>query len=202
MSSANLSRWIPFAALVSGLAWAFSGVIHYLMVFPEAGTGPVGATSYYLIEAAHTIAEAAILIVLLGLRPRLASHKGWLKRIGLASAVFGTAFLVLLTLIAVVLPPFIGEEALSNSFWENVLTISFTLGMLGTLVGFILLSILTFKTSFLPRWCAVMFLAYPLLFFLLLFLYGIGGIGLGLVWLMLGIGLRRPTVGVVLSPVG
>jgi hypothetical protein len=40
MKSTDLIRWGGLAAMLAGVAWAASGIVHFVMVYPEAGAGP------------------------------------------------------------------------------------------------------------------------------------------------------------------
>jgi len=177
MASSDLVRWGGLAAIVAGVAWAVSGIVHFAMVYPEAGTGPTGSISDYLIEGAHAVAEAGMLGALLGLRARQAPRYGWLGAVGFALAFLGSALLCAITVIAMITKGALGEAVLGTIFIS---------GVLGWLVGFPLLGIGTLWARVLPRWCGVLLIAYFPLFAFLLSSYGWGGIALGLLWLALG----------------
>ncbi len=177
LSSSELVRWGGLAGILAGVAWAVSGIVHFAMVYPEAGTGPTGSISDYLIEGAHAVAEAGMVGALLGLRARQARAYGWLGVVGLALAFLGTALLCAITVIGIVSREALGEAILSSIFIS---------GVLGWLVGFPLLGIATVRARVLPRWVGALLIAYFPLFVLLLGSYGWGGIALGLLWLALG----------------
>jgi len=177
MSSSDLVRWGGLAGILAGAAWALSGIIHFAMVYPQAGTGPTGSLSDYLIESAHAVAEAGMLGALLGLRARQGPWYGWLGAVGFAVAFLGTALLCAITVIAIISGDALGEAVLGTVFIS---------GVLGWLVGFPLLGIATFRAKVLPRWCGVLLIGYFPLFGFLLASYGWGGIALGLLWVALG----------------
>ena len=177
MKSSDIIRWGGLAAMLAGVAWAASGIVHFALVYPEAGAGPLGSTAMYLIESAHAVAEAAMLGALLGLRARQAPAYGRLGTAGFALAFLGTVLLCAITVIAIITKDALGEAVLSSVFVS---------GLLGWLVGFPLLGIATLRARVLPRWCGVLLLAYVPLFVFLLSSYGWGGIALGLLWLALG----------------
>ena len=177
MSSSDLVRWGGLAAIVAGVAWAVSGIVHFAMVYPQAGTGPTGSISDYLIEGAHAVAEAGMLGALIGLRARQGPWYGWLGAVGFALAFVGTALLCAITVIGIVFGKALGEAVLSAIFIS---------GVLGWLVGFSLLGIATVRARVLPRWCGVLLIAYFPLFGFLLASYGWGGIALGLLWVTPG----------------
>jgi len=165
------------AAVLAAVAWAVSGIVHFAMVYPQAGTGATGSLSDYLIESAHAVAEAGMVGALLGLRARQAPRYGWLGAVGFALAFLGSVLLCAITVIAIISGDALGEVVLGTIFIS---------GMLGWLVGFPLLGIATLRARMLPRWCGVLLLAFFPLFLFLLASYGWGGIALGLLWLMLG----------------
>jgi hypothetical protein len=177
MSSSDLVRWGGLAGILAGVAWALSGIVHFALVYPQAGTGPTGSLSDYLIESAHAVAEAGMLVALLGLRARQGPWYGWLGTVGFAVAFLGTALLCAITVTAIISGDALGEAVLGTVFIS---------GVLGWLVGFPLLGIATVRAKVLPRWCGVLLIAYFPLFGFLLASYGWGGIALGLLWLALG----------------
>jgi len=173
----DLIRLGGLAAVLAGVAWAVSGLVHFVLVFPEAGTGPTGSLSDYLIEGAHAVAEAGMLVALLGLRARQTPAYGWLGTVGFALSFLGTALLCAITVIAIVSGDALGEAILGSIFIS---------GILGWFVGFPLLGIATLRARMLPRWCGVLLLAFFPLFLFLLASYGWGGIALGFLWIGLG----------------
>ena len=177
MSSSDLVRWGGLAGILAGVAWAVSGIVHFVMVYPEAGTGPTGSLSDYLIESAHAVAEAGMVGALLGLRARQAPAYGWLGVVGFALAFLGSVLLCAITVTAIISGDVLGEAFLGTIFIS---------GVLGWLVGFPLLGIATVRARVLPRWCGVLLIAYFPLFGFLLSSYGWGGIALGLLWVALG----------------
>jgi hypothetical protein len=177
MSSSDLVRWGGLAGILAGVAWAVSGIVHFALVYPEAGTGPTGSLSDYLIESAHAVAEAGMLGALLGLRARQTPAYGRLGMAGFVLALLGSALLCAITVIAIISGDALGEAVLGTIFIS---------GVLGWLVGFPLLGIATLRARVLPRWCGVLLLAYFPLFGFLLASYGWGGIALGLLWGALG----------------
>src|SRR3712207_7624490 len=158
-STKELVRWGGLAGILAGVAWALSGIVHFAMVYPEAGTGPTGSLSDYLIEGAHAVAEAGMVVALLGLRARQAPAYGRLGMAGFVLALLGSALLCVITVIAIISGDALGEAVLGTIFIS---------GVLGWLVGFPLLGIATLRARVLPRWCGVLLIAYfPLFAFLL-----------------------------------
>ena len=191
MASSDLVRWGGLAAILAGVAWGVSGIIHFAVVYPEAGTGPSGSISDYLIEGAHAVAEAGMLGALLGLRAWQAPRYGWLGAVGFALAFLGSALLCAITVIAIISGDALGEAVLGTIFVS---------GVLGWLVGFPLLGIATLRARVMPRWAGVLLIAYFPLFAFLLSSYGWGGIMLGLLWLALGTALLSASGAVVQEP--
>jgi hypothetical protein len=191
MSSSDLVRWGGLAGILAGVAWVVSGIVHFAMVYPEAGTGPTGSISDYLIEGAHAVAEAGMLGALIGLRARQGPWYGWLGAVGFALAFVGTALLCAITVIGIVFGEALGEAVLSAIFIS---------GVLGWLVGFPLLGIATVRARVLPRWCGVLLIAYFPLFLFLLASYGWGGFALGLLWVALGYALLSARGATVQQP--
>jgi hypothetical protein len=73
--------------------------------------------------------------------------------------------------------------------FETVVSVLQNLGILGWLVGFPLLGIATFRARVLPRWCGVLLVAFPAVFFLMFSLVDYSGAAralLGPYWLALG----------------
>ncbi|HZY66460.1 MAG TPA: hypothetical protein VFE21_11350 [Rubrobacteraceae bacterium] len=173
----DLVRWGGLAAVLAGVAWAVAGIVHFAMVYPEAGAGPLDSTAMYLIESAHAVAEAGMLGALLGLRALQAPAYGRLGAAGFALAFLGSALLCAITVIATITGDALGETVLGSIFVS---------GVLGWFVGFPLLGIATLRARVLPRWCGVLLLAYFPLFVFLLASYGWGGLAFGLLWLALG----------------
>jgi hypothetical protein len=147
----DLVRWGGLAAVLAGGASAASGIVHFALLYPEAGTGPANSLSNYLIESAHAIAEAGMLGPLLGLRARQALRYGWLGKTGFIVAFLGTALLCAITVIAVITKDALGEAVLGSVFIS---------GVLGWLVGFPPLGIATLRARVLPRWVGVLLIAY------------------------------------------
>lgn len=172
---AGLIRWRALAAVLAGVAWAVSGIAHFVLVYPDAGAGPLGSTSAYVIESAHAGAEVGILGALLGFRARQAPSYGRLGAAGFIVAFVGRALLATATVLVTVLMSVGEAEA-----WEVILSLLFGLGMLGSLVGFTLLGTATLRTRMLPRWCGALLLLYFPAFLFMLNSYGWGGIALGL----------------------
>jgi hypothetical protein len=172
--TSRLVQWGAIGGVIAGLAWAVSDIL--ALLFPGQEEGPIGSTSFYLIESADAIAEAGMLAALVGLHVVQARSLGRLGVVGFAVAFVGTALVLVSTLWAVIL---------LERFGTTVPGLLFGLGLLGWLVGFVLFGIATFRARVLPRWSGLLLVAYPLV---LMAGVPIEGplILVGLLWLALG----------------
>lgn len=187
MKPQKLIWWGVPGSLLAALAWTVSGILAF--VFPGSNMGPVGSLSWYLIESSDAIAEAGMLVALVGLHVRQAPVYGRLGTMGFVVAFTGTAFLLLSTVLWLL--------TVTEGTFLNML---FSSGALGVLVGFPLLGIASFRARVLPRWCGLLLIAwlvyFPLIFFLVDF-YGEARALFGLVWLALGYALwSEPSISV------
>jgi hypothetical protein len=119
----RLVRWGGLAGIVAGVAWAVSGIVHFAMVYPDAGTGPTGSISDYLIEGTHAVAEAGMLGALLGRRARQAPRYGWLGTVSFALAFLGSALLCAITVTAIISGDALGEAVLGTIFISGVVAV-------------------------------------------------------------------------------
>jgi hypothetical protein len=174
MPTSRLVQWGAIGGVIAGLAWAVSDI--YALLLPGEGEGPIGSTSFYLIESADAIAEAGMLAALVGFHVLQARRLGRLGVAGFAVAFVGTALVLLSTLWAIIF---------LDRFGETVPGLLFGLGLLGWLVGFVLFGIATFRARVLPRWSGVLLVAYPVLLIAGLPVEG-PLILVGLLWLALG----------------
>lgn len=182
MISPNLIRWGAFGAAIAGVAWALSGVV--ALVF--AGKGPedfTGTLYFYLFEGAHVIAEAGMLVALVGFHAR---QKPGYERLGTVSFVLafvGTALMCLSGVLWVIL-----LQAANTRF----LTILWDLALLCFFVGLPLLSIATFRAKILPRWAGLLLMTHIPLLSVAVSFDSVGEMMLlfltlvGLLWLALG----------------
>jgi hypothetical protein len=129
MSSSSLVRWGLWGALLAATAWTASGIVAF--VFGVAPFGPVGSLSWYLIESSDAIAEAGMLMALVGLHVRQVANYGRLGMAGFIVAFVGAASSFVTTVIYI----------LSSNGFETVVGVLQNLGILGWLVGFPLLEV-------------------------------------------------------------
>ncbi len=176
--------WGGWGAILAGVAWAASAIVHFVLVYPDSGAGAVGSLSAYLIEAAHALAEIGMLGALLGLHTLQSPAYGRLGKAGFALAFLGTALICLITIVVVFTMDMIGE---------TLLTVVFSSSALSWFLGFPLLGIATLRARVLPRWQGVLLLAFFPLFLFTLSSYGWGGLAFALFWLVLGYGLFSQT---------
>ena len=165
-------------AIIASLAWAAASFFN--LVLPGKENSP-------LTLSAEAVAEAGMLVALVGLRVLQARSLGRLGVIGFALAFCGVGLALLATLVGIAIS--------AAHLLGTLLEIVFGLGLLGWVVGFVLFGIATFRAKVLPGWCGVLLAAYPLLLLVLLAAFG-GGPLAGLLWLALGYALwTRDMVG-------
>jgi hypothetical protein len=176
MSSSILVRWGSLGALLAAAGWTVSGIV--ALIFGVAPFGPVGSLSWYLIESLDAVGEVGMMVLLVGLHTRQASDYGWLGRVGFVVAFVGTASIFLASVIYILAVD--GSLAILD-----ILEYAFY----GSLVGFPLLGVATFRVRVLPRWCSVLLIAFPAVFLLMFTLVDYSGAARALLcpyWLALG----------------
>jgi hypothetical protein len=159
-------RWGALGAVVAGLTWLASGIVAL------TNAGGRGSVEVFvpLEEALVGLALAATLGGLVGLRARQAPNYGRLGSVGFLASFLGVSILLI---------------GLALSFSVGVvLDQVLGLGVLVTLVGFVLLGAATLRLRALPEWCGPLLSASPPL---AVNLGDRGGaIALGLTWLAVG----------------
>lgn len=173
--------------LLAGVAWAASGVAALVMIGPMGGLRDlpdplVETTEWFVISALHAVAYLGMLALLLALRAAARDFRRW-GLIGFVAATGGTALVFLATVVA-----------LAVRGGTLVQFAVLLLGVLGWLVGFPLLGAATLRTGVLPRWTGWLLIAFvPLVvvLFLVLDVYGIGGLVLGALWIALAYALAQ-----------
>lgn len=178
MSSSNLVRWGALGAMLAAIAWTISGLTAFALVqSPATNMGPTGSLSWYFIESSDAIAEAGMMVAVLGLHARQFPSYGRLGMAGSIVAFVGTACVFLSTVLW-----------LLTHNGDGVVGLLFSLGGLGVLVGFPILGLATLRAGVLPRWCGLLLVGwlmyFPLIFFLLDF-YGEARALFGFVFLAL-----------------
>ena len=179
MSSSSQVRWGALGALLTAAVWTVSGIIAF--AFGVAPFGPVGSLSWYLIESSDAIAEAGMLVALVGLHVRQVPNYGRLGTTGFVVAFVGTASYFLATVIWLLTAYPVGEGA--------ILDILEYATLIGLLAGFPLLGVATFRARVLPRWCGMLLAALPAAFFVIFVLVDYSGAAralFGPYWLALG----------------
>jgi hypothetical protein len=165
-------RWGALGAILAGLAWTVSGIID---LATAGGAAPEVLGFVPLDEALYGVALVGMLGGLVGLHTRQASRYGRLGSVGFVASFLGVSLL----LVGLALS-FLYGRVLEQTLGLPMLG----LGFLGMLVGFVLLGAATLRLGVLPRWCALLLIACPLLA-TTLGDYG-GALALGLTWLSLG----------------
>ena len=166
-------RWGTLGAMLAGLAGTVSGIID---LATAGGAAPEFLGFVPLDEALYSVALVGMLGGLVGLHTRQASRYGRLGSVGFVASFLGVSLL----LVGIALSFLSGRVALEQTLGLQMVG----LGFLGMLVGFVLLGAATLRLGVLPRWCALLLIACPLLA-ITLGEYG-GALALGLTWLALG----------------
>jgi hypothetical protein len=177
MSSSTLVRWGLLGALLAAAGWTVSGIV--ALIFGVAPFGPVGSLSWYLIESFDAGGEVGMMVLLVGLHARQAPNYGRLGTAGFVLAFVGTACIFLATVIYIL--------AVDGSW--TLFGILEVAALFGLFVGFPILGVATFRARVLPRWCGVLLVAFPAVFFLMFSLVDYSGAAralLGPYWLALG----------------
>jgi len=174
--SSRLVRSGVVGALVAATAWTASGLVAF--VFGVSPFGPEGSLSWYLIESSDAVAEAGMMVLLLGLHARQAPH-GWPGTAGFLLAFAGTASIFLATVIYVLAAD--GSLAIFDVLEPA--------SRIGLLVGFPLLGVVTLRAKVLPRWSGPLLGIFPVvlvLVFILVEQYGAVRALFGPYWLAVG----------------
>ena len=144
-------RWGALGAMLAGLAGTVAGIID---LATAGGAAPEFLGFVPLDEALYSVALVGILGGLVGLHTRQASRYGRLGSVGFVASFLGVSLL----LVGLAL------SFLSGGVLEQMLGLQMVgLGFLGMLVGFVLLGAATLRLGVLPRWCALLLIACPLL---------------------------------------
>ena len=166
-------RWGALGAMLAGLAGTVSGIID---LATAGGAAPEFLGFVPLDEALYSVTLVGMLGGLVGLHTRQASRYGRLGSVGFVASFLGVSLL----LVGIALSFLSGRVVLEQTLGLQMVG----LGFLGMFVGFVLLGAATLRLGVLPRWCALLLIACPLLA-ITLGDYG-GALALGLTWLALG----------------
>lgn len=178
MFSSNFVRWGVLGALLAAIGWMVSGIVAFAF---GVAFGPVGSLSWYLIQSFDAIGQLGMMALLVGLHVRQAPDYGWLGAAGFVVAFVGAASIFLATVIWLFTAYEVGEGA--------ILDILEYVSLFGLVAGFPLLGIATFRARVLPRWCGVLLVALPAVFFVIFILMDYSGATralFGPYWLALG----------------
>ena len=165
-------RWGALGAILAGLAGTVSGIIDLAIA---GGAAPEVLGFVPLNEALYSVALLGMLGGLTGLHTRQAPGYGPLGSVGFVASFVGVSLLFVGLALS-----FVSGRVLEQTLGLPMLG----LGFLGMLVGFVLLGAAALRLGVLPRWCALLLIACPLLV-ITLGEYG-GALALGLTWLALG----------------
>lgn len=168
----SVIRWGALGAILAGLAGTVSGIIDLVIA---GGPAPEVLGFIPLNEALYGVALVGMLGGLLGVHTRQAPRYGSLGTVGFVASFLGVSLL----LVGLALS-FLSGRVLEQTLGLPMLG----LGFLGMLVGFVLLGAATLRLGVLPRWCALLLIACPLL--AITFGDHGGALALGLTWLALG----------------
>jgi hypothetical protein len=143
----RIVTWGVRGAAVAAAASVMAGV--FAAIFPGRNMGPEDSLGWFLIESCDAVAEAGLVLALLGVHARQRDRAGRLGVVGIAVTVGGTVLLVVSTVMWL-LPMTDGI----------LLDILFNGALIGWLVGFPLLGIATWRAGVLPRWAAGVILGF------------------------------------------
>ena len=169
----SIVTWGVRGAVVAAAASLMAGL--FAAIFPGPNMGPEGSLSWLLIETCDAVAEAGLVLALLGVHARQRHAAGRLGAVGAAICVGATAMLVVSTVMWL-LPMTDGI----------LLDILFNGALIGWLVGFPVLGIATWRAGVLPRWAAAVILGFVPFFVSIFFLvdyWGEARAALALPWL-------------------
>jgi hypothetical protein len=181
-----------FGAFAAGLALALSGLIQLVLVYPAEGPGELGSTSAYLIEFAHAVAWAGMILAFLGLRALHVQGFGRLGNISVLLGSIGNVSAILITIGILVTTALGAAEAAfaEGAIGETIANVMILPGFMTWLVLVPLLGIAAWRAKVVQGWCALLLIAHPLFMFSLIASYGFGGIAIGALWFSVGFAIR------------
>lgn len=145
-----LERWSPTAFLIAGVVFVIDAAIVATNVI-------VGAEHLMLFGQAFVGAGwTAALIGLLGLYPRLADRSYWLARIGAASAIIGTVTYAVMAIAALVY-----YAGIPSGEFGAIVPYYLPGVFIGSILGFVAISIAILRTTVFSRVLSVLFLILP-----------------------------------------
>ena len=160
------------AGIVAGLGYLIQAVMGLIKPQTEIFSG----TSDYVLEVVFIIALVATVFSLMGLHSFAHNRYGKVGMVGFWLAVLGSGLMTISAIVTL----FAGK---------NSLGVAFLGGALLSLIGYIILGIMTLRGKVIPLWGGLaLILGFPLSVFLSMF--G-GGILFGLAWLGVGYFLSR-----------
>jgi hypothetical protein len=175
-------------ALLAGITWFATGVVAFAL--EGGGYGEIPSLNWYLVEAGHALGELGIVIALLGIHRILRPVSGRVESVGFWASIIGTVAVALATVWIIV------EVASAGELHDEVglAGILFGVGLLGWLIGFPVLGVVTLRKSTLPSWAGWLLISFVPLVFAIVALEapGAGGIAVGALWFLLAAALRSP----------
>ncbi len=190
------SRLGVAGALLAALALIVSGLIQLALVHPQRGPGELGSASATLIESAHAVAWAGMILAFVEMRARHGQRFGRLGTLAFYLSVIGLGALIAITAGVLIAYHIAGSAVIfdEGTLGETIANFAALPGFLALLLWTPLLGIAVWRGGVLPWWCALLLIAHPLLVTFLIASYGFGGLALGALWLAAAMALRPRAV--------
>jgi len=182
----GFQQLVIVGAALAGLAWGATGVVALLDPGPDPG--PVGSSSFFLIEGGHALSETGMFLALLGLWRSQRSRLGRPAKVAFGLAATATVVLAALTYLVVgaaALGVVLDAPAEGQSVPAPLVALAsvlFLFTLVGILVGYIGSGVATIRTGVWPRLVGWPLIAHPFLIAANLVIYPVG-IVIGAVWL-------------------
>lgn len=179
-------RAVVVGAALAGLFWGATGFVALLDPGPDPG--PVGSSSFYLIEGGHALAETGMLVTLIGLWRSQMARIGRLEKVAFGMAVAATLLLAVLTYgvvgaSALGLGPSDGGQGVPVPL-VVLASALFLFTLVGILAGYIGSGVTTIRAGVWSPLIGWPLIAHPFLLAANLVFYPIG-IVIGVLWLAL-----------------
>jgi hypothetical protein len=190
---AELSRdqsAVVIGAAFAGLFWGSTGFVALLDPGPDPG--PVGSSSFYLIEGGHALAETGMFVALVGLWRSHTARIGRLGNVVFGLAAAATLFLAILTYLVVAASALgLGENMPDSGQTVPPPLIAlasalFLFTLVGLLAGYTGSGVTTIRAAVWPPLIGWLLIAHLVLLAGNLVIYPIG-IGIGVLWLTLAL---------------
>lgn len=196
---ADVSRYQPavvVGAALAGLFWGLTGVVALLDPGPDPG--PVGSTTFYLIEGGHALGHTGMFVALIGLWRSQRSRIGRVGS-GLVGLAAGASVLLAVVTYLVVGAAAMGlrpnelEGETPPALLVAVASAIFLVGLIGLVAGYVGGGVVTTRGKVWPPPVGWLLVPYPFLLFVNLVFYPIG-MAIGALWIGLAVvaGRARP----------